>query len=225
VAARIVAVRCTAAWAIALATWNAAANAAPSTTADRVAVRYFAAETGGIARPKWINARWLAFQAALEARGEGMRTASERHMRIALELEITETLLSLSPNERLLTQADEVRLVADLRAEHERRVGGADTFSQLATEFNVPPSQISAWVTRKARALHYADRAIAPIRTFDDSELRQSFRSHDDRAFGATFEEAREGLRRWLTVERLRALCSAHYQAARGRTKIVIVAR
>ncbi len=215
-------------WALALSMWSAAATATPAqathaTTADRVAVRYFAAETGGIARPKWISARWLAFQATLEARGEGMRAASERHMRIALELDITETLLSLSPNERLLAQADEARLVADLRAEHERRVGGVDAFSQLATEFNVSPSQIAAWYARKARALHYADRMIASIRAFEDSEVRQSFRVHDNHEFGATFEEAREGLRRWLMVERFRALSSAHYQAARGRTKVVII--
>jgi hypothetical protein len=146
-------------------------------------------------------------------------------VRIALELDITETVLSLSPSERLLSQADEVRLVADLRAEHERRVGGVDAFAQLEAEFGVPPSQTTAWYGRKARALQYADRAIAPVRSFDDSELRQSFRSHDDRAFGATFEEARDGLRRWLMVERFRALCSAHYQAARARTKVVIVAR
>ncbi len=199
------------------------ADPAKRTVADRVAVRFFSAETGGIAHPKWITERWLAFAASLEAQGEGIRAPSERHMRLALEFEIGETLLSLSPHERLLGQADEKRLVADLRAEQERRVGGASALNQLAVQSGISSSQLTTWFSRRARAVYYVDRMIAPIRTFDDGELRQAFRSNGSHEFGATFEDARDGLRRWLTVERFRALVSAHFQAARGRTKVVIV--
>ncbi len=190
--------------------------------ADRVAVRFFSAETGGVAHPKWISERWLAFASTLEALGEGIRAPSERHVRLALELEIGETLLSLSPNERLLAQADEKRLVGELRSEQERRVGGPFALNQLATQLGISSSQLTIWFTRRARAVHYVDRMIAPIRNFDDGELRQAFRSNDDHEFGATFEDARDGLRRWLMVERFRALVSAHFQGARGRTKVVV---
>src|SRR5262245_17275701 len=66
---------------------------------DRVVVRWYAPETGGIARPQYVFERELAFEARLEAFTDPDPDADpagfrERHVRAALDRHIAETLLA-----------------------------------------------------------------------------------------------------------------------------------
>src|SRR5690606_6112826 len=67
---------------------------------DRTVVRFTAPETGGVAAPRFVLERVLAFEARLEAlmdpahRGDRARPYTETHVRVALERHIAESLLS-----------------------------------------------------------------------------------------------------------------------------------
>jgi hypothetical protein len=202
--------------------------AAPErTTVDRIAARYWAPETGGSERPRFISERVLAFEARLEALGEGSFGAStayqERHVRAAIERHVAEDLLALltvvhgtEPPE-LPKQAEKARIAL------EDRVGGHGALEAARVAEGIDPSELTDLLYRQVRAAFYVDYALAPILHPTEEELREVFRTNAHPFKGQKFEDVRERFMRWLVLERLRQAESSFLQAARTRTKIVAV--
>src|SRR6187401_3056269 len=76
-----------------------AASAQPKAL-DRAVVRFYAPETGGVERPRFIYERRLAFEARIEALADQGRASfdaqpyRERHIGAALERHVSEVLLA-----------------------------------------------------------------------------------------------------------------------------------
>src|SRR5690606_25391609 len=67
---------------------------------DRVVVRWYAPETGGVMRPQFIFERELAFEARLEALADPDAETGpyrDRHVRAALDRHVAESLLASLP--------------------------------------------------------------------------------------------------------------------------------
>jgi hypothetical protein len=213
---------------VALVVTAGMANAgAESVTVDRAVVRFDAPETGGGARPRFVFARELAFEARLEALSDADRWQGspylDRHVRAALERHIAEELLSnlaMDPEPR----ADEiVRRAEAARAVLGQRVGGAEQLARAAEAEGVDASEVDLLVVREARASLYLDRMVAPMLEPSEAELREVHRSTTNPFRDQRFEDAVGALRKWYVAERLEAALGAFYQNARGRVHIVMI--
>ncbi len=194
---------------------------------DRVAVRFYAPETGGTSRPRFITERTLSFEArllAMSEQGKGAQTApEERHLREAVERHVAEELLSSLGIEGGKETRDLSRLADDARAELEERIGGAAPLRDAALAERIDPEEVQALFLRRARAAYYLDHNVTPILHPDDEQLHEVFRTAAHPFRGRRFEDARNELARWLVAERLKAAETTFLQTARTRVKIVIV--
>ena len=121
---------------VALLAWGAvpcASAEAEPLVIDRVVVRFYAPETGGAERPRFVSERRLAFEARLEALADQDRGAEgayrERHVSAALERHISEVLLASlriepEPSEAVMTR--QVELARKLMSD---RVGGDEALA------------------------------------------------------------------------------------------------
>jgi hypothetical protein len=196
-------------------------------TVDRVVVRYWSPETGGANTPRFISERMLAFEARLEALGEeSFGTANayqERHVRAAIERHVAEDLLAAltivhgtEPPE-LPKQAEKAKVaLAD-------RVGGANLVEAARLAEGIDDAEFAQLLYRQVRAAYYVDYAIAPILRPTEEDLREVFRTNAHPFKGQKLDDVRERFLRWLVLERLRQAESGFLQAARTRTKIVVV--
>ena len=196
---------------------------------DRVAVRYYAPETGGSSRPRFILERVLAFEARLEALGEesaliGSVPYQERHLRAAVERHVAEDLLSALMIERGSEPPDLPGLTAQAREALVDRVGGRAPFAAAMTAESIDESEVIALLRRRMRAAFYVDRAITPILHPNEEELHEVYRTTAHPFRASKFEDVKPQLLRWFVLERLRVAESAFLQTARTRLKIVNVA-
>jgi hypothetical protein len=195
---------------------------------DRVAVRFYAPETGGSLRPRFITDRTLAFEARLEAMGEDAFGANagfqERHLRAALDRHIAEELLSSLSIEGGKESLDLPHIADDFRADLEQRVGGAEPLRAAAAAEGIDSSEVDALLRRHARAAVYVDRNLTPLLRPSDEELREVFRTSPHPFRARKYEDAKTDLGRWYLGERLKAAEAAFLQAARTRIKVVVVA-
>jgi hypothetical protein len=211
--------------------WSAVAVAqAPSPArviVDRVAVRFYAPETGGSLRPRFVTERMLAFESRLEAMGEegfGLSGGfQERHLRAALDRHIAEELLSSLSIEGGKESLDLPRIADDFRGDLEQRTGGADALRAAAAAEGIDSSEVDAMLRRYARAALYIDRNVAPLLSPTDEELREVYRTSAHPFRSRKYDEAKVDLRRWLLAERLKAAEASFLQTARTRIKVVIV--
>jgi hypothetical protein len=197
------------------------------TQVDRVAVRYWAPETGGALKPRFIPERILAFEARLEALGEGSFGTTgayqERHVRAATERFVAEDLLAAltivhgTEPQELPKQAEKARVAL------EDRVGGHGALEAARIAEGIDASELTELLYRQVRAAFYVDYAIAPILHPTEEELREVFRTNAHPFKGQKLEDVRERFMRWLVLERLRQAESGFLQAARTRTKIVTI--
>jgi hypothetical protein len=194
---------------------------------DRVAVRFYAPETGGASRPRFITERVLSFEARLLAMSEqGFAAATppeERHLRQAIERHVAEELLSSLGIEGGKQTADFSRLADDARAELEERIGGEKLLREAALAERIDPEEVQAIFLRHARAEYYLDHNVTPLLYPDDEQLHEVFRTAAHPFRNRHFEDVRKELARWLVAERLKAAESTFLQTARTRVKIVIV--
>src|SRR5882672_1375225 len=128
----------------------ALARGAPAPV-DRVAVRFDAPETGGIARPQFIFERELAFEARLEALGDRDRTERassylDRHVRAALERHVAEELLSHLTVDPEPSQDEIKRRASAALGVLEQRVGGADALNEAAAAEGLDAGEVGALV-------------------------------------------------------------------------------
>jgi hypothetical protein len=207
---------------------------APASLVERVAVRFWAPETGGAAQPRFINERTLAFQARLvamaerqEGIGEGFQ---ERHVRDALEHEIGERMLAslarkllaeLPPDKRP-PDADLARLQKELGTATFDALGGEERVTAAAAAEGLGASEVEATMQRQALAAWYLDREVTPILQPSEEQLREVYRTAAHPFRGRPFEEARGDLLRWLVADRVHAGENAFFQSARARVKIVV---
>ena len=205
--------------------WGGAAKSARADEqlVDQVALRFYAPETGGAARPRFVSQRILSFEARLEARAEDstLDAFQERHVRAATERHVTEELLASLPLERPPDEAETARVAVELRGALVQRIGGADALAAIARRDGIEEGEIGVMMARRARAALYVEREISPILYPTEEQLREVFRTAPHPFRGQKFDDARPLIARWFVDERLRGAEAAFLQSARTRVKIV----
>lgn len=230
---RFSALACMLALASAPAAWaEGAAVPGAVTTTDTVVVRFHAPETGGAARPRYVTARSLAFEARLvsleNAIGagisvEGRDAYDERDVRSALDQIIAEEMLAKLPLDKEPDVATLSRVVDTLREALRQRVGGVANFEKAALREGIAPAEVDAMLRRRARAAIYIDRAVGNILGPTEEQLREVYRTTAHPFRARHFDDCRDELSRWLVAERFRAAETAFLEGARTRVTVVYV--
>ncbi len=201
------------------------AHAEEESVVDAVAVRFFAPETGGAARPRFVSQRELAFEARIYARLEGEEDGAldDRHYRGALERRVAEQILAEIPGERNIPREEVVRIGRELFSVLVARMGGEAAFTKMTRAEGITPPEVTAMVERRARAALYVDRALTPLLNPSESQLRDLHRLGQHPYKSAKFEDVRRELRYWMVDERLRLAELSFLQSARTRITIAYV--
>jgi hypothetical protein len=215
-----------------LAAPGASAQSAP-VTVDRTVVRFYAAETGGTAYPRYIFERTLAFEARLEAlslgtqgTGDGyqehdVRAALDHHVAEEILATLADRLIADSPPSRRPTAEELARVEQDLVTAMIERLGGRARVDEAARAEQLDSQEVDAIFHRGAMAAWYVDRAVTPILHPSEEQLRDVYRTSAHPYRGRPLEEVRAALERWFGVERARVAEGAFLQAARSRVKII----
>jgi hypothetical protein len=193
----------------------------PFATVDSIAVRYFAAETGGPARPRFITSRQVDFEARLLSLEEDPQGAVQaRHVREAIESHIADDVLASLPLDPEPDPATLQRVGELLRAGLEQRASGKAAFDQAAKQDGIAPDEVDAFIRREARAAIYLDRTT-PLLSYTEDQLREAYRTTSHPFRQRRFDDVRQDLARWLVIERFREAEQAYLQTARARLTIV----
>jgi hypothetical protein len=198
---------------------------APSalTLLDRVVVRWYAPETGGPSEPQFVFERELAFEARLESLADPDPEEGayhDRHVRLALDQHIAETLLAALP----ILDAIEPKALA-VRAEAARRVledrvHGRPKLIEAAAAEGIGSDELDALLRRKARARLYLERMIGPMLEPSELELRGLWRTGSTPFKGQPFDQIKVALSTWYVEERLAHETDAYFQKARARVVV-----
>jgi hypothetical protein len=204
----------------------AVARAEP-VTFDRTVVRFYAPETGGVQRPRFISERTLAFEARVEALAAQDRASDapyrERHVSAALERHVSEVLLSSLRIEPEPTEALLRRQVELARKVLSDRVGGEALLLEAQRAEGISSAELSAVLRRQARASLYLDRMVAPMLRPSDAELEAIQRSAPAALQNESFARARPLLLRWYVSRRLSSAMASFFQEARSRVTITLL--
>ncbi|MDF3068364.1 MAG: hypothetical protein K0R38_3965 [Polyangiaceae bacterium] len=205
----------------------AASARAEPLVVDRAVVRFYAPETGGVERPRFVYERRLAFEARLQAMADQDRSPDapyrDRHVSAALERHISEVLLSslrIEPEPPEAVVARQVELARKLLVD---RVGGEDALLTAQRAESISNAELSGILRRQARASLYLDRMVAPMLRPSDAELEAIQRSAPVGLQNEPFARVRPLLLRWYVSKRLGAAMSSFYQEARSRVTITLL--
>lgn len=194
---------------------------------DRTVVRFYAPETGGVQRPRFISERTLAFEARVEALAAQERSTDEpyreRHVSAALERHVSEVLLSSLRIEPEPTEALLRRQVELARKVLNDRVGGEALLVDAQRAEGISGAELSALLRRQARASLYLDRMVAPMLRPSDAELEAIQRSAPAALQNESFARARPLLLRWYVSRRLSSAMASFFQEARSRVTITLL--
>lgn len=198
--------------------------------ADRVVVRWFSPDTGGVGKPQFVFARELAFEARIEGLIDPEPDGTpyrDRHVRAALDRHIAETLLAslaIVPEpkpEEIAARAEAARAVL------EQRVGGRDRLLAAAAAEGMGSDELDALLRRQAKASLYLDRMVAPMLEPSELELRALHGSGTTPFTSTPFDkldkDALARLKRLYVGVRLAQALDAYYQNARSRVHIVTI--
>jgi len=195
---------------------------------DRAVVRFYAPETGGVERPRFIYERRLAFEARIEALADRDRPSEaepyrDRHVSAALERHISEVLLASlriepEPSEIVLTR--QVELARKLLSD---RVGGEEPLLSAQRAEGISSAELSSMLRRQARASLYLDRMVAPMLRPSDAELEAIQRSAPVALQNEPFVRVRALLLRWYVSRRLGSAMASFFQEARSRVTITLL--
>jgi hypothetical protein len=206
-----------------------AADPGARATIDRIAVRFYAPETGGSSRPRFITERMLAFEARIEGLvDEGAQAGQpyqDRYIRAAMERHVAEDMLAALMVEAGTEPPDLPRQADEARAGLIERIGGASILLAAQQAEGIDDTEVDAILRRRVRAAFYIDRHISPILRLTEEQLREVYRTSSHPFKHLRFEEARGPLERWFVTERVRVAENAFLQAARARVKIVVVTK
>jgi hypothetical protein len=204
----------------------ASAHAQPLTL-DRVVVRFYAPETGGVEHPRFIYERRLAFEARVEALADQDRGSAEayreRHVSAALERDISEVLLASLRIEPEPTEAVMTRQLELARKLMSDRVGGDDALAEAQRAEGISNAELSGILRRQARASLYLDRMVAPMLRPSDAELEAIQRSAPVALQNEPFVRVRPLLLRWYVSRRLASAMSSFFQEARSRVTVTLL--
>ena len=196
-------------------------------TLDRAVVRFYAPETGGVERPRFVYERRLAFEARLEALADQGRSPDEayreRHVSAALERHISEVLLAslrIEPEPSEAVMARQVELARKLMSD---RVGGDDALLEAERAEGISSAELSGILRRQARASLYLDRMVAPMLRPSDAELEAIQRSAPAALQNEPFLRVRPLLLRWYVSKRLSSAMSSFFQEARSRVTVTLL--
>lgn len=188
---------------------------------DSIAVRFIAPDMGGAAKPRFVTQRQLSFEARLLALEEDPTgVVQPRHAHAAVEAHISEEMLRALPLDNPADFKSVAETVMTLRLALEQRVG-KPAIERAEKLEGVDPSELDAILERQARAALYVDRAVTPILSTNEDQLRETYRTTSHPFRGRPFEEVREDLARWIVVERFRSAEQAYLQSARSRVTVV----
>ena len=211
---------------LALALLPSIAIAETSIVVDRAVVRFYAPETGGVLHPRFVTARILAFETRMEAMvdNNAVGFTLERYRRTALEHHMTEDMLaSLALSDPQMAASETPELFSSARLMLVDYAKGEDALAKAMQESGIDEEDLTALCRRMVRAAVYIDRAVSPILTPREEELREAYRTASGLPHHVSFASARPFLERTLIYEHLRAAESAFYQAAHGRLNMVLV--
>lgn len=194
------------------------------TVVDRVAVRFTAPETGGVARPLFLTSRQLAFFARCESvmdrvpMPEGEYT--ERYVRLSMDRLMARAMLAAL----LLRRGEEPpalpQRVAEARGDLADRVGGHAALAALQEREGIDDDELARLLRDQVRAAWYVDAAVTPIDAMTEDALREAFRSALHPYRDLSYQEAREPFRRWVRLERFRSAELEFLQGARSRMTV-----
>jgi len=212
---------------------SAAPTIAPDTSlVDRVVVRWFAPETGGVGKPQIVFARELSFEARLEAFADpdpdGV-TYRDRHVRAALDRHVAETLLASlttvpEPTVKEIAQrAEDARKVLEQRIGNGDPAAGHDRLLDAASAEGISSDELDGFLRRQAKASLYLDRMVAPMLEPTELELLALHRSGQTPFSSRPFEDVKGQMKRWYIAVRLAQALETYYQNARSRVTIVTV--
>jgi hypothetical protein len=222
--------------AIAVALWAPRALAGDATSPaaiDRVAVRFYAPETGGFEHPAYILERTLAFETRLEAMTESVqpaRTYPERDVRSAMDHDIAEQMLASlgrkliddSPADKRPVQAEIDAVMQSVTDAVVERLGGRARIDAAASAEQLDSAEVDGLLQRSAFAAWYLDRTVAPVLKPTDEQLREVFRTANHPFRGRRFEEVHDALERWFVVDRVRVAEAAFLQSARTHVHVAV---
>lgn len=218
---------------LALAAWAAVALVPTSSARaaelalDRTAVRFVTPETGGGAKPRFVTQRQLAFFARAEAIMEGLSLEPgeypERYVRLATDRLVARAMLASLMKQRGLEPPDLPKLALEARTDLADRLGGAAALADLMRGEGLEDEELAAFLRDQVRAIWYVDKGITPILSVTDDALRESYRAGSHPYKSLRFEDARQGLKRWLVSERARVAEMEFLQGARTRIKVTVL--
>ena len=207
--------------------------AMPDTTpVDRVVVRWFAPETGGVTKPQFVFARELSFEARLEALADpdpDGATYRDRHVRAALDRHIAETLLAALPilpepkAQELTQRAESARVVLEQRSGGGDPATGHDRVLDAAAAEGISPDELTRMLQRQAKASLYLDRMVAPMLDPTETELLALHRTGQTPFSDKPFEDVKDRMKRWYVGSRLAQALETYFQNARSRVTLVVV--
>ena len=199
---------------------------ATARTIDRVVARFTAPETGGVASPRFIFERELAFEARLEALTDSGFAPSaaapylDRHVRSALERHMAETLLQSLEITPEPSPADLQTRMRSARLALVEQVGGESALRNLLSAEGLDQNELGPLLVRRARASLYLDRMVATMLTPSDTELRIIHRTTRTPFSAQPYEVVAPLLARWYVAQRLNAAVRAFYEGARSRIRV-----
>jgi hypothetical protein len=195
---------------------------------DKVVVRWTARGAGGTARPQFITARELAFEARLEALSDGLDPQSayaDKHVRGAIQRHITESMLAQLPVDPRPTPKQVAEYAEGARLILEQQVGGREQLAAAAEAEGIVSDELNAILRRRARASWYLDRMVAPMLRPSELDLREVHRRGESPYSNQKFENVEDQLRRWYVASRMNAALDRYFRNVRSRVKIVLISR
>lgn len=193
---------------------------------DRTVVRWAMRDSGKDGMPRFITARELAFEARIEAMGEGRQTPQafgDSHVRSAIQRHIAEQILAQLPVDPPPTPAEVGRYAEDARIAIEQQVGGRPKLNLAANAEGITAEELNAMLRRRARATYYLDKMVAPMLQPSESDLREAHQRGDTPFTSMAFEEAEGELRRWYASARLKAALDSFYRSVRTKVAVAII--
>ncbi|SRR5260221_8296609 len=204
-----------------------AARAAPLVV-DRAVVSFVARETGGIAAPRFVFERELAFESRLEALSEGDLHEGDppfrnRHIRAALERHVAETVLESLEIRPPPSEAEIRARVDQARLALIERVSGVVPLTEAAHAEGIADREVFRLLRRQALASLYLDRMMAPMLDPSEAELRSVHGTQRTPFSGRRFDEVEPALRRWYVGTRLKAALASFYDGLRSRLSVKVL--
>ncbi len=198
----------------------------PPPVLDRTVVRWVARASNGDARPRFITARELAFEARIEALSEGRKLSqpfSDNHVRTAIQRRITEEILAELPVTPAPAPKDVGRYAENARVVIEQQVGGRAALNLAANAEGITAEELNALLRRRARAGYYLDKMVAPMLQPSDAQLREVHRRGDSPFTASPFAEVEEKVRNWYVSARLRSALDSYYRGVRSKVSVELI--